>query len=229
MTSKGDCGTLVTNMSVIKKTKITPSGKNRLAGPERRRQILEQAKKLCAQKGFAGTTLDEIAREAGVSRALIVQHFGSKTGLYEALVDFLFKDHPMEDDPYLQKRIKVSDDFGVFQAFSVHAFKHMVNDREQSPLRLIFFSILENPHLYERHYQQRGIKAIRVLEEYISKRIEEGAFIKVNPHQVAVGFVAMLSQLLLQEVTVRDNPNRKMFMSTVETVIQLLITGLKKK
>ncbi|WP_198012227.1 TetR/AcrR family transcriptional regulator [Desulfosarcina sp. BuS5] len=35
-----------------------------------------QAQKLCAKKGFAGTTLDEIAREAGVSRALIVQHFG---------------------------------------------------------------------------------------------------------------------------------------------------------
>ena len=215
-------------MSVSKIPKVTLLGKNRLAGPERRRQILEQAMKLCAKKGFAGTTLDEIAREAEVSRALIVQHFGSKTGLYEALVDFLFKDHPMEDDPDLVECIRARDDFGVFRAFSVHAFKHMVNDREQSPLRLIFFSILENPHLYERHYQQRRIKGISVLEEYISKRIEEGVFIEVNPYHVAVGFGAMLTQLLLQEVAVEDIPDRNTFMSTIETMIQLLVNGLKK-
>ncbi|MBW2642820.1 MAG: TetR/AcrR family transcriptional regulator [Deltaproteobacteria bacterium] len=203
-------------------------GKNRLAGPERRRQILEKAQKLCAKKGFAGTTLDEIAREAGVSRALIVQHFGNKTGLYEALVDFLFKNHPMEDDPELVECIKERDDFGVFRAFSAHAFKHMVNDRENSPLRLIFFSILENPHLYERHYQQRRIKGVSVLEEYISKRIEEGIFIEVNPYHVAVGFGAMLSQLLLQEVAVKDISDRNTFMSTIETMIQLLLNGLKK-
>ncbi|RLA92042.1 MAG: hypothetical protein DRG25_06900 [Deltaproteobacteria bacterium] len=215
---------LVTKYKKISSTSI----KKRLRGSERRRQILEKAQKLCSKKGFAGTTLDEIAREAGISRALIVQHFGSKIGLYEALVDFLFENHPMEEDPDLIKRIEAKDDFGVFWAFSAHAFKHMANYKKQSPLRLIFFSILENPYLYKRHYQQRSIKSLTVLEEYISKRIEEGVFIKVDPHHVAVGFVAMLTQLLLLEVTIKSVPDKNTFMSTIETMIKLLVNGLKK-
>ncbi|WP_027353663.1 hypothetical protein [Desulfosarcina sp. BuS5] len=67
-----------------------------------------------------------------------------------------------------------------------------------------------------------------ILEEYISKRIEEGVFIEINPYHAAVGFGAMLTQLLLQEVTVEDIPDRNTFMSTIETMIQLLVNGLKK-
>ena len=49
---------------------------------------------LFAQKGFAGTTTKEIARAAGVSEALVFQHFPSKAALYHAIVNSGCEGHP---------------------------------------------------------------------------------------------------------------------------------------
>ena len=184
---------------------------------------------MCTEKGFAGTTLDEIARKAGVSRALLVQHFGSKEGIYEALVDFLFQNHPLEGDLDLKEYMEKKDDYGVFMAFSLHVFSNMTKDKSHSPLRLILYSMLEKPDLYKRHYQKRHTKALNVLEGYISIRIKEGIFKEINPHHVAVGFLAMLTQLSIQEVTIPQFHNEEAFMAHIDTVIGVLVDGLKKR
>ncbi len=216
----------MTNMLVINKKK-SKKEKTRLSAVNRRCQILEKAHELCTIKGFAGTTLNDIAKEARVSRALIIQHFGSKEGVYEALVDFLFQNHPMGKDPNIKGYIEEKDDYGVFKAFCRHSFEHMTKDKKHSPLRLIFFSMLEKPDLYESHYQKRQMKAATILENYISMRISEGKFKRVNPHHVAVGFLAMLTQLLIQELTIPQFYNEKMFMANADTMIHLIVDGLK--
>ena len=48
--------------------------------------ILEAASALFAEKGFSGTSLSEIAARAGVSKANIYHHFGSKQALYLAVM-----------------------------------------------------------------------------------------------------------------------------------------------
>jgi AcrR family transcriptional regulator len=58
----------------------------RLGSEERRKAIVGAAVPLFARKGFAGTTTREIARSAGVSEALLFQHFPSKAALYRAIV-----------------------------------------------------------------------------------------------------------------------------------------------
>ncbi|MFK8183609.1 MAG: TetR/AcrR family transcriptional regulator [Phormidesmis sp.] len=49
-------------------------------------QILDVAERAIAQNGYAGTTLRSIVKEAGVNLAAVHYHFGSKEGLYEALI-----------------------------------------------------------------------------------------------------------------------------------------------
>lgn len=48
-------------------------------------QIIEEAEKLFAQKGFKGTSVREIAQIAGVNLAMISYYFGSKDKLLEAI------------------------------------------------------------------------------------------------------------------------------------------------
>jgi AcrR family transcriptional regulator len=50
-------------------------------------QIIETAEKLFAQKGFAGTSVRDIAEEAGVNLAMISYYFGSKEKLMQALFE----------------------------------------------------------------------------------------------------------------------------------------------
>lgn len=59
----------------------------RMRRAERREQILDAATRAFATGGFAATSLDDIAAEAGVTRVLLYRHFDSKAGMYRAVLD----------------------------------------------------------------------------------------------------------------------------------------------
>jgi len=59
----------------------------RLPRSQRREQITAAATRAFARTGFAATNLDDIAAEAGISRAILYRHFDSKTDLYQAVLD----------------------------------------------------------------------------------------------------------------------------------------------
>ena len=56
------------------------------------RELLEAARRLLEEEGYSSLTLKAIGREAGQNESLIGYHFGSKTGLLAALVDWLVYD-----------------------------------------------------------------------------------------------------------------------------------------
>jgi AcrR family transcriptional regulator len=55
---------------------------------EKQIQIMEAAEELFAEKGFAGTSVRDIAEEAGVNLAMISYYFGSKERLMESLFKY---------------------------------------------------------------------------------------------------------------------------------------------
>jgi AcrR family transcriptional regulator len=59
----------------------------RMPRAQRREQILAAATEAFARSGFAATSLDDIAAEAGITRVLLYRHFDSKTDLYQAVLD----------------------------------------------------------------------------------------------------------------------------------------------
>jgi AcrR family transcriptional regulator len=63
------------------------STSRRLTAEERRRQLFDQALTLFAERGYAATTMDDIAEAAGVTKPLVYQHFDSKRALYLELLD----------------------------------------------------------------------------------------------------------------------------------------------
>lgn len=58
-----------------------------MTGKQRREQLIEVGRKLFAHKGFEGTTVEEIAAKASVSKPVVYEHFGGKEGLYAVVVD----------------------------------------------------------------------------------------------------------------------------------------------
>ena len=52
----------------------------------REQQLLDVAKELFARKGYQGTSIEDIARGAGVTRPIVYDHFDSKDSLYLACV-----------------------------------------------------------------------------------------------------------------------------------------------
>ena len=50
-----------------------------MTGTERREQLLGIGRKLFAARGFEGTSIEEIAAQAGVSKPVVYEHFGGRS------------------------------------------------------------------------------------------------------------------------------------------------------
>ncbi|MFI0424194.1 TetR family transcriptional regulator [Spongiactinospora sp. 9N601] len=61
--------------------------RRRMSGKERREQLIAVSRALFAEKGFDGTSVEEIAAHAQVSKPVVYEHFGGKEGIYAVVVD----------------------------------------------------------------------------------------------------------------------------------------------
>src|SRR5690242_1437830 len=60
---------------------------------ERRREIIQAAADIFAQRGFDSATVAEVAKKAGVSAGTVLHYFGSKAGLFEDVMHERFLEH----------------------------------------------------------------------------------------------------------------------------------------
>jgi AcrR family transcriptional regulator len=58
-----------------------------MRAPERRAQLLVVARSVFGRKGFHAVSMDAVAKEAGVTKPILYDHFSSKRDLYLALLD----------------------------------------------------------------------------------------------------------------------------------------------
>jgi AcrR family transcriptional regulator len=65
---------------------VSAPPKRRLTAEERRTAILDSALAVFSERGFHSASIDDIASEAGVSKALIYEHFASKQELHADLI-----------------------------------------------------------------------------------------------------------------------------------------------
>ncbi|WP_075725500.1 TetR/AcrR family transcriptional regulator [Corynebacterium aquilae] len=61
--------------------------RQRMSGKQRREQLISIGRALFAERGYEGTSVEEIAARAAVSKPVIYEHFGGKEGLYAVVVD----------------------------------------------------------------------------------------------------------------------------------------------
>src|SRR5262249_54169592 len=65
----------------------TPGKRKLLPRAERAASILRAASRTFARGGYAETSMDDIAAEAGVSKLILYRHFNSKHDLYRTVLD----------------------------------------------------------------------------------------------------------------------------------------------
>src|SRR3954463_5536864 len=65
----------------------TQPARKRLSAEDRRAAILDSALEVFSRRGYNGASIDEIATAAGISKALIYEHFPSKRDLHVSLLE----------------------------------------------------------------------------------------------------------------------------------------------
>jgi AcrR family transcriptional regulator len=80
-------------------TERTPSGTvSRMTRPQRRRQVLDVAAKIVAEGGASDLTMERLAKEAGVTKPIVYDHFENSNAVLAALLEEGFTDAETEID-----------------------------------------------------------------------------------------------------------------------------------
>ena len=163
----------------------------RMAGGERRLQILRVAMRLFSQRGFRGTTTKEIAQAAGVSEAMVFRHFATKEELYSAILDHKACLH--DDVDPLQRvadAIARKDDRAVFEGMALDALNQ--HDCDPEFQRLLLHSALEQHELAHMFWEKFVRRVYRSLRSYIRQRQRDGAIKQVEPFVIVRAFIGMI-------------------------------------
>ncbi|MDD5543321.1 MAG: TetR/AcrR family transcriptional regulator [Acidobacteriia bacterium] len=161
----------------------------RLTSTDRRQQILDQATKLFARRGYEGTTTRQIARQAGINEALIFRHFGDKDGLYWAIIEQKCQ-MGARRAKLMQTLDSRSDDRTILATLAETVLRR--NFEDSSLARLLLFSALENHRLSRRFFRVYVAQNYDSIAAYIRRRVRQGKFRGVDAQLAARGFLGMV-------------------------------------
>jgi AcrR family transcriptional regulator len=166
-------------------------GNGRMAGEQRRSQIVRVAMQLFSRRGFRGTTTREIARAAGVSEAMVFRHFATKEELYSAIIDNKACAGDAEDPRQIvADALAEKNDRAVFEGLALNAL--VQNECDPEFQRLLLYSALEEHELAQMFWDKFVRRVYEFLGDYIRERQKDGAMIEIEPAIVVRAFIGMV-------------------------------------
>ena len=166
-----------------------PDYSPRERGLKRRDLILDAAMALFLERGFEAASLQEIMSRAGGSLATLYRMFGSKEGLFNAVIE--------RKAQAVFGELEVPDanvDMGEF----LHTLGRRLMDLLVSPdvvgmNRLVLSEGARNPRIREIFMEQAPNRMYRFLAEYLSKQAEAGKLVRdMDTELAAVQFVELI-------------------------------------
>jgi AcrR family transcriptional regulator len=152
-----------------------------------REALFDAALNLFAQKGFDGTTVDEIARAAGANKAMISYHFGGKDRLYEAILDEMFQ-------AVSRRLAEVRDaDLPAAQklALYIRIFADLNRERPQFSAFVLREVLSGGAHIDDR-LLPRFLFIFDCVRNIVLQGVREGTFRTVNPLLTHLGVVGAM-------------------------------------
>lgn len=188
---------------------------------ETRSRIIESAVKLFSARGYNAASVDDICKDAGMSKGAFYHHFESKQALFLALLDGWLQtiDHAIE----------ASKDKTVPETFMqmTEAFPYIFETAgEGLPMFLEFWLQASR----DEKIWQASITPYRRYHKHftslIKKGVDEGSFVEVNPELASRMIVSTAMGLLLQSLL---DPKGAKWEKVARESTTLLVNSLLKK
>lgn len=187
-----------------------PSRRGRPRDPERNRRILEAARNHFYAHGLERASVDAIAAEAGVSKMTLYSHFGSKEGLFEAVIQ-------ERTDRVIggSAGVEALDPLQPRKALLAVGEQFLVLIREEHTLgkfRSLYGAASAQPEACQAFYRQGPDRLTSELAAYLRRAHEAGSLKVKNPRLAADMFLAMFlgdghfrGLLMLETPDAREN------------------------
>ena len=187
----------------------------------RRVQILEAAKRCFARQGYHETKMDDIVREAGLSKGALYWYFKGKEELLDTLCDSFAKE--LQDDFLKAASVKAMDPEYLICELGAKLLERVLNDPEHRLIWMEHWSMAPRDTKYQQKITESHEGWLDITIPLIRQSIKEGKFKPVDPKQLAMGLMALFDGILTHQ-SFRDLDAPALWRS----VTRMLLDGVRK-
>jgi AcrR family transcriptional regulator len=159
---------------------------------QKRRQILDGARKVFMDLGFDGASMGEIARAAGVSKGTLYVHFADKCRLFEAIVEAETHDQGGETFEFDPAR----DLTTTLREFGEAYIAMLCRPGGGSAIRTVMAIAERMPDVGRRYYDRVLEQVIGRLAAYLEARVQSGE-LEIDDCQLAASQFMLTCQATL--------------------------------
>ncbi|MGQ9582632.1 MAG: TetR/AcrR family transcriptional regulator [Thermoplasmatota archaeon] len=188
-----------------------------------RAKILDAALREFAAKGYAATTTRRIAERAGVNEVTIFRHFGSKRGLFLALVRRWTDLRSELSGIELEPSGDVAADLARFGSLI-----YAILMERRLFMRLMLDEVRRNPRQW-RHVSGAPFTALDALRSYFERARRKGLVRSVDPYLAALGFLSFFVRSVMVETFLGRDAFITMNEATIRDFARLYVDGLRRK
>jgi AcrR family transcriptional regulator len=203
-----------------------PVSRRRLTSDVRRAAILQAAAEVFFEQGYAETGIDAIIRRVGGSKRNIYDEFGSKDGLFIALV----AEHADKAlAPLSWESAGGNDVRAALLQFGYGLTEILLSPALLGVYRAIITEAKRFPKLAEDFYDKGPGRAAARLAEFLQAAQAHGEICVSDPFQAADHFVGMIRDNLHLKVVLglRPPPTQKEVEVTVISAVDIFLNGIR--
>jgi AcrR family transcriptional regulator len=190
---------------------------------DRPQEITEAALQAFAEKGYAATRVEEVAKRAGVSKGLLYLYFKTKEELFKAVVKSVVVRRVDQLIGSIESTDLSSEDFirGPLSSF----LKQVPGSPVAIVIRLLISEGPRHPDLVDYYYDNVVSKGLAAITGFVERGVDRGEFRKSVVTELPQLFLApvMLSIIWSIIFKTRELDTDKL----IETQIDMLLTHIK--
>ena len=184
------------------------------AGENRRDQIVEAAVRLFSETGYFQTTIDDIAKEADVSKGLIYLYFKDKHDLLFYALRFVLELYEQDISPLLGK---YTNPLALLR-MALRTYCHLVNDHKQETV-LAYRSTKDLSAAERSHVKLQESKSCRILRNCLEACIHNGILKPVNIDIMVYQYVMFSHTWALKNWAFRDKYSFDEYLADGENIL----------
>lgn len=183
-----------------------------------RNKIHSAAIKLFAKKGFAATSVQDIAEGAGISIGLMYRHYKTKEDLFNELVSYAAKGLEKIAEKFKSDESPIE----LIRQFTLEILNDLEKDDSFAELLMLMnqSSTMEHPSLQIQYLNEQSEAMLNQTTRLIEKGQNVGQFKQGNASEMAFYYFASLQGLAMIKLTMR----KRYITPSLKIVTAFLIT-----
>ena len=185
---------------------------------KRRQQLIDATMKCIGRKGLTGTTLSEVASEAGLSQGIVNLHFESKDNLLTETLRSLANEYKTQFDKALQRSDPRPAD--KLLALMEHDLRPSICDRRKLAVWFAFWGEVKSRPTYRKICDEYDRYYDDVVADLCDQIIEEGNYEDITGSAAAEALTSMTNGLWLSCLLSPQNWDRQLANDAVNSYLR---------